>query len=49
MLFIHWEYDLLFVVDENLSILQGQNYDLMRPKQKENIWEEKGNISSTGR
>lgn len=49
MLFIQWENDVLSVVDENLSILQGQNYDLMRPKQKENIWEEKGNISSTGK
>lgn len=48
MLFTQWEYDLLSVVDENLSIPQGQNYDLMRPKQKENIWEGKGNISSTG-
>lgn len=49
MLFIQWEYDLLSVVDKNLSVPQGQNYDLMRPKQKENIWEEKGNISSTGK
>lgn len=28
-------------------MLQGQNYDLMKPQEKENIWEEKGNISST--
>lgn len=48
-MFIQWEYDLLSVVDKNLSILQGQNYDLMRPKQKEIIREEKGNISSTGK
>ena len=31
------------------SIPQGQNYDLMRPKPKENVWGGKGNISSTGK
>lgn len=41
------EHVLLCVVDENLLTPQGQNYDLMWSKQKENIWEAKGNISSS--